>query len=163
MAARAAGCTVVGLTCVAYERWDDVVVEHPSGARLVDLADIVVDIGGRVGDGIVDLRGVDTPVGPTSGVVLCAAAWAILVGAAERLVDRDGRHGIGLTLEPLHEARIRGELLPDELQRDLTPRRALGGPEDLSESTRAEALFHERMARYETTRRGWGPAPVGRD
>ncbi len=87
MAAKSAGCLVIGLTCVAYERWEDVVVEHPSGARLVDLADIVIDIGGTVGDGIVELPGVDTPVGPTSGVALCAAAWAILVGAAERLVE----------------------------------------------------------------------------
>jgi uncharacterized phosphosugar-binding protein len=86
IAARDAGCIVIGLTCVAYERWPDVVVEHPSGAKLVDLADIVVDIGGVVGDGIVELPGLDTAVGPTSGVALCAAAWAILVGAAERLL-----------------------------------------------------------------------------
>jgi len=44
LAARAAGCLVVGLTCVAYERWPDVVVEHPEGGRLVDIADIVVPI-----------------------------------------------------------------------------------------------------------------------
>jgi uncharacterized phosphosugar-binding protein len=86
IAAREAGCVVIGLTCVAYERWPDVVVEHPSGAKLVDLADILVDIGGVVGDGIVELPGLDTAVGPTSGVALCAAAWAILVGAAERLL-----------------------------------------------------------------------------
>ncbi|MEO8229171.1 MAG: sugar isomerase domain-containing protein [Chloroflexota bacterium] len=88
LAARATGCIVIGLTCVAYERWPDVVVEHPDGGRLVDLADIVIDIGGAIGDGIVELPGVDTAVGPTSGVALCAAAWAILVGAAERLVER---------------------------------------------------------------------------
>ncbi len=88
LAAHDAGCLVVGLTCVAYERWPDVVVEHPSGAKLVDLADIVIDIGGVVGDGIIDLEGVDTPVGPTSGVALVAAAWAVLVGAADRLVER---------------------------------------------------------------------------
>jgi uncharacterized phosphosugar-binding protein len=86
IAAREAGCVVIGLTCVAYERWPDVVVEHPSGEKLVDLADVVVDIGGVVGDGIVELPGLDTAVGPTSGVALCAAAWAILVGAAERLL-----------------------------------------------------------------------------
>ncbi len=125
MAARAVGCAVIGLTCVAYERWADVVVEHPSGAKLVDLADIVIDIGGSIGDGIVDLPGVDTPVGPTSGVVLCAAAWAILVGAADRLVDR------GMIPIVYRSVQIPG----------------------------AEALFHERMARYETTRRGWEPAP----
>jgi uncharacterized phosphosugar-binding protein len=89
LAARAAGCVVIGLTCVAYERWSDVVVEHPDGGKLVDIADIVIDIGGVVGDGVIELDGLDTAVGPTSGVVLAAAAWAILVDAAERLLDRD--------------------------------------------------------------------------
>ena len=88
LAARAAGCLVVGLTCIAYERWPDVVVEHPGGGKLVDIADIVVDIGGTIGDGVIELDGLDTAVGPTSGVALAAAAWAILVDAAERLLDR---------------------------------------------------------------------------
>ncbi len=124
LAARAAGCTVVGLTCVAYERWPDVVVENPSGAKLVELADLVVDIGGVVGDGIVHLAGLDTAVGPTSGVALCAAAWAILVRAAERLLD-DGRVPIV----------YRSVQLP-------------GG----------QALFYERKAAYERTRRGFDGA-----
>lgn len=87
-AARAAGCFVIGLTCVAYERWPDVVVEHPSGLKLVDLADIVVDIGGVVGDGVVEIPPLDTAVGPTSGAALVVAAWAILARAAELLVER---------------------------------------------------------------------------
>jgi uncharacterized phosphosugar-binding protein len=88
LAARAAGCLVVGLTCVAYERWPEVVVEHPDGGKLVDIADIVIDVGGAIGDGVIELDGLDTAVGPTSGVALAAAAWAILVDAAERLLDR---------------------------------------------------------------------------
>jgi uncharacterized phosphosugar-binding protein len=88
LAARAAGCTVVGLTCVAYESWPDVVRDHPTGGRLMDLSDILIDIGGVVGDGVVELPGLDDAVGPTSGVALVAAAWAILVGAAERLLEQ---------------------------------------------------------------------------
>ena len=88
LAARAAGCIVVGLTCVAYERWPEVVVEHPDGGKLVDIADIVIDVGGAIGDGVIELDGLDTAVGPTTGVALAAAAWAILVDAAERLLAR---------------------------------------------------------------------------
>ena len=88
LAARAAGCMVIGLTCVAYERWPDVVVEHPDGGKLVDIADIVIDIGGAIGDGIIELPGLDTALGPTSGATLVAAAWAVLVDAAERLVNQ---------------------------------------------------------------------------
>jgi uncharacterized phosphosugar-binding protein len=120
LVARAAGCLVVGLTCIAYERWPDVVVEHPDGSKLVDIADIVVDIGGAIGDGVIELDGLDTAVGPTSGVALAAAAWAILVDAAERLLDR------GLTPIVYRSVQIPG----------------------------AEALFHERMALYQRTKRG---------
>ena len=88
IAARAAGCSVIALTCVAYESWPDVVRDHPTGGRLMDLGDILIDIGGVVGDGIVALPGLDDAVGPTSGVALVAAAWAILVGAAERLLEQ---------------------------------------------------------------------------
>ena len=88
LAARAAGCVVVGLTCVAYESWPEVVRDHPTNGRLMDLSDILIDIGGVVGDGIVELPGLDVALGPTSGVTLVAAAWAILVGAAERLLER---------------------------------------------------------------------------
>jgi uncharacterized phosphosugar-binding protein len=120
LAARAAGCLVVGLTCVAYERWPDVVVEHPDGGKLVDIADILVDVGGVIGDGVIELEGLDTAVGPTSGVALAAAAWAILVDAAERLLDR------GLTPIVYRSVQVPG----------------------------GEALFHERKAGYERTRRG---------
>ena len=120
LAARAAGCLVVGLTCVAYERWPEVVVEHPDGGKLVDIADIVIDVGGAIGDGVIELDGLDTAVGPTSGVALAAAAWAILVDAAERLLDR------GLTPIVYRSVQIPG----------------------------ADALFHERRAAYEQTRRG---------
>jgi uncharacterized phosphosugar-binding protein len=85
LAARDAGLTVVGLTSVAYERHPAVVVEHPSGAKLVDLADIVIDIGGDVGDASLDIAGLDERFAPTSGAVLVALAWAVLAGAAERL------------------------------------------------------------------------------
>jgi len=120
LAAHSAGCVVIGLTCVAYERWPDVVVEHPSGGKLIDIADIVIDIGGVVGDGIIELPGLDTPLGPTSGAALVAAAWAILVDAAERLVDR------GMIPIVYRSVQIPG----------------------------AEALFHERRAAYEQSRRG---------
>ena len=86
--ARAAGCLVVALTSVAYEQWPDVIRDHPSGQVLGELADVVVDIGGALGDAAVTLDGLDTPIGPTSGVALVAASWAILLGASERLLAR---------------------------------------------------------------------------
>ena len=126
MAARAAGCTVIGLTCVAYERWPDVVVEHPSGAKLVDLADVVVDIGG------VDRR-------------------------------RDRR-----AARPRHAGRSRppGSPCAPPPGRSSSARPSGSSTAGLIpivyrsvQIPGAETLFHERMARYEATRRGWEPAP----
>ena len=85
IAARDAGLIVIGLTNVAYERHPDVVVEHPTGAKLVDLADILIDIGGDVGDAVLDIDGLEERFAPTSGAVLVTLAWAILAGASERL------------------------------------------------------------------------------
>lgn len=85
LVARRAGLRIVALTNLAYECWPDVVKEHPTGAVLSDLADVVVDIGGAIGDSEVTITGIPEPLGPSSGALLVAAAWAILVAAAERL------------------------------------------------------------------------------
>jgi uncharacterized phosphosugar-binding protein len=85
IAARDAGLTVIALTNVAYERHPDVVVEHPTGAKLSDLADILIDIGGDIGDAVLAIDGLDERFAPTSGAVLVALSWAILAGASERL------------------------------------------------------------------------------
>jgi uncharacterized phosphosugar-binding protein len=125
LAARAAGCLVIGLTCVAYERWPDVVIEHPGGSRLIDLAGTIVDIGGDIGDGVVTLPGLDTAVGPTSGVALAAAAWAILVRAAELLLAS------GLTPLVYRSVQIPGAEALFHERRDeyARTRRGFAGPE----------------------------------
>ena len=89
LAARAAGCVVVGLTCVAYEilargrprpsdtRAPDGPVGHPHRHRR----------GGRRRDRR-RCPASTSPWGRRPGVALVAAAWAILVGAAERLLEQ---------------------------------------------------------------------------
>src|SRR6478735_2542846 len=49
LAARVAGGVVVGLTCVAYESWPEVVRDHRTRGRLMDLSHRLIDIGGVVG------------------------------------------------------------------------------------------------------------------
>jgi uncharacterized phosphosugar-binding protein len=134
-AARDAGCSVIALTSVAYETWPDVVREHPSGARLIDLADLVIDIGGEIGDGAVDLDGLDTPVGPTSGVALVAAAWAVLVGAADLLLRR------GLTPIVYRSVQIPGaeDLYRERRARYEATRRGYETTADSTSSTRTGA------------------------
>ena len=74
-----------------------------------------------VGDGVVALPGLDDAVGPTSGVALVAAAWAILVGAADRLLEQ------GLTPVVYRSVQIPGaETLFHERQQPMP--RAAGAP-----------------------------------
>ncbi len=58
------------------------------GPRLHELADIVIDNGGRVGDAAVDIDGLDRPIAPTSTVVGAAILNAVVAEAVQMLVDR---------------------------------------------------------------------------
>ena len=71
------GGIVVALTNVAFEQEPSTIIEHPSGSRLHEVADIVVDIGGPTGDGVFELTDLNFRVIPHSGVTLVTALWMI--------------------------------------------------------------------------------------
>jgi uncharacterized phosphosugar-binding protein len=60
---------------------------HPSGRRLFEIADLVIDIGTPVGDALVPLEGLDYPVGPGSTLANAAVVNEIKVRTAELLVE----------------------------------------------------------------------------
>jgi uncharacterized phosphosugar-binding protein len=62
---------------------------HSSGTRVLDHADVVIDLCTPVGDALVRLEGVDTPVGPGSTVAYAAVVNEIKVQTAALLVERD--------------------------------------------------------------------------
>ncbi len=64
--AQSRGLTVIGLTCVAMSKTAPTV--HPSGKKLHEVADLVLDNLGSPGDALVDTGGGDM-AGPTSTVV----------------------------------------------------------------------------------------------
>jgi len=80
------GLTVIAVTCLAHSRQSD--SRHPSGKKLFEVADIVIDTHGIPGDAIVALPGLPGRVGPTSTVVGAAIIDAIVVGAAASLLER---------------------------------------------------------------------------
>jgi uncharacterized phosphosugar-binding protein len=84
--ARACGVHVVAVTSLrhatsAEARANDL-------PRLHELADLVIDNGGVVGDAAVEIHGLDRSVGPTSTVIGAAIVNAIVVETVERLVAR---------------------------------------------------------------------------
>lgn len=58
------------------------------GARLHEVADVIIDNGGAVGDAAVIVEGLDAPVAPTSTVVGAAILNALVAEVVERLVAR---------------------------------------------------------------------------
>jgi uncharacterized phosphosugar-binding protein len=83
---KARGLTVIAITSLAHSQ--SVAARHPSGKKLADLADIVVDTHGVTGDAVLELAGVDLKVGPTSTVIGVAIVEAITSQAAARLLER---------------------------------------------------------------------------
>jgi uncharacterized phosphosugar-binding protein len=77
--------TVVAVTSVAQSLAGD--PTHPAG-RLLDNADIVLDLGTPVGDALVTIDGLDTPVAPGSTIAAVALVNEIKAQTAALLVER---------------------------------------------------------------------------
>jgi uncharacterized phosphosugar-binding protein len=84
MGARQRGLAVVAVTSMVQSLGGP--SEHSSGTRLIDHADIVIDICTPAGDALVTLDGLETPVGPGSTVSNAAIVNEIKVQTAEILV-----------------------------------------------------------------------------
>ena len=61
------------------------VTRHPGGQRLQDVSDLVLDTGAPLGDAMVKIDGLDTPVSPGSTVGGCMLVNAIKAEVADRL------------------------------------------------------------------------------
>src|SRR4051794_24086057 len=85
--ARRRGLAVIGVTSVAASRASE--PGHSSGTRLLDHADVVLDLCTPPGDALVRLEGLDTPVGPGSTIAAVALANELKVRTAATLL----RHG----------------------------------------------------------------------
>lgn len=83
---RARGLRVVAVTSVAES--EATAPQASIGTRLLDEADLVIDVCTPPGDALVTVEGLDTPVGPGSTVGAVAIVNAIKVRTAELLVER---------------------------------------------------------------------------
>jgi uncharacterized phosphosugar-binding protein len=84
--ARARGLSVIAVTSVAQTLASE--PAHPSGTRLLEHADVVLDLCTPPGDAMVELDGLDTPVGPGSSLAAIALVNEVKVQTAELLVAR---------------------------------------------------------------------------
>ena len=79
---------VIALTSVATGK--EIPSRHPSDQLLMDVADLVIDNCGCVGDGSIVIDGVPEKVGPTSTAVGAAILNAVMTRAVERTVEAGG-------------------------------------------------------------------------
>jgi uncharacterized phosphosugar-binding protein len=86
LAAREKGLKVIGLTSGEYS--SNVPSRHPSGKRLADLCDVVLENGAPYGDAAGAVKDFPQKVGPVSTVGGCAALNAMVAECVELLVAR---------------------------------------------------------------------------
>jgi uncharacterized phosphosugar-binding protein len=91
---RAAGIRVVAI--VSRGHCEASPSKHPAGVKLPDVADLVLDTGAPVGDAMVHVPGLKTPVAPGSTIGGCLLVNAIKAEVADRLT-RAGKPPLVLT------------------------------------------------------------------
>jgi uncharacterized phosphosugar-binding protein len=84
--ARRRGVSVIAVTSVAQSLASE--PTHSSGTRLLDHADIVLDLCTPAADAMVQIDGLESPVGPGSTIAAVALVNEIKVRTAELLVER---------------------------------------------------------------------------
>lgn len=84
LACKDAGVRVVGLTAMEYTQAVESL--HPSGRKLCDVSDVVIDIGAPFGDAAIHLPGLDAPVLPVSGVAFAVCGWMLWEAVMRKMV-----------------------------------------------------------------------------
>ncbi|MCR4426461.1 MAG: sugar isomerase domain-containing protein [Firmicutes bacterium] len=84
--AREQGVKVIALTSVEYSRFLE--PRHPSGKRLFEVADVVLDNCGVVGDATLEVPGMEAKICPTSGIAAACLMWMLEAEIVEALLAR---------------------------------------------------------------------------
>jgi uncharacterized phosphosugar-binding protein len=84
IAAKARGLTVIALTSLQHSRSQS--SRHPSGKRLFEIADIVLDNCGVVGDAALEIEGIPGRIGATSTVIGAALLHALVYRAVQKMM-----------------------------------------------------------------------------
>jgi uncharacterized phosphosugar-binding protein len=83
---RKIGAKVIVLTALDYT--EHVSSLHPSGKKLKDVGDVVIDICAPVGDASLEVEGLPVKVLPLSGIGFTTVMWMICGEAIERMLKR---------------------------------------------------------------------------
>ncbi len=82
--AKEMGVTTIGMTSVTYS--STLESQHPSGKKLFEVTEIVLDNHAPYGDAMIPVEGLDVPICPASGITAAVMLWAISAGIVEQLL-----------------------------------------------------------------------------
>jgi uncharacterized phosphosugar-binding protein len=115
LAAKARGATTVALTSLRHTR--SVTSRHPSGKRLFEVTDIILDNGVEYGDAGLTVGSHGLRMGPTSTITGVFIINAVLAAAVDHLADQ------GVAVDVYQSANAQGaEMAADEVIRRWKPR-----------------------------------------
>lgn len=86
MLARERDIKVIGVTAMDYTQ--ELPSRHPSGRKMYEYADVIIDTKVPKGDAILEAEGVPERFSPVSGVATNAALHALVAATIEELLDR---------------------------------------------------------------------------
>lgn len=89
MEAKKRGARVVAVTSVQYS--NAFASRHSSGKKLSDIADLVIDNCGPIGDATIEITGLPQKMGPTSSISSAFILHSVFVAAAEQAVAAGGK------------------------------------------------------------------------
>lgn len=90
LAAKARGVKIIALTNLTYSK--SVTSRHSSGKRLFEIADVVIDNHGDIGDATCPIPEINQKVGPTSTVIGAAILNTIIVEVCQQMVQHGIQH-----------------------------------------------------------------------
>ena len=86
------GCKIIALTSMKYTT--AVESAHPSGKKLYEIADLVLDNCAPLGDGMLDVEGLEMPFIPASGMSATYVMWSVYAACVEEMLSRGITPGI---------------------------------------------------------------------
>ncbi len=103
------GIKIIVLTSLAYT--NSVTSRHPSGKKLFEIGDYVLDLGGIPGDAILEVDGIPQKVGPTSSIVGLTILNSLMVGVIGELSDRGITPPVFISVNLDEGAKLNQELM----------------------------------------------------
>lgn len=84
--ARDNGITTIGITSLRYS--SQLQSAHPSGKRLFEVVDLVIDNGADYGDAMLEVEGMERKICPASGIGAATILWALVAGIVQEMLAR---------------------------------------------------------------------------